>query len=285
MTAQLIDGNAISKLIREELVEEITILKKQGLKPGLAVVLVGEDPASKIYVGKKAKTCEQLGVYSEVHSLSSDTNQSRLLDLIQKLNADQNIHGILVQLPLPKHISEKEIIEAIAVHKDVDGFHPVNVGKLVIGESSLLPCTPAGVIELLKRSGITISGKHAVIIGRSNIVGKPVSLLLQREDATVTMCHSRTTNMESIASQADILVVATGKANMINQNFIKPGCTVIDVGINRLQDGTLVGDVNFNDVKEIAGYITPVPGGVGPMTIAMLMKNTLEAAKNAFELR
>lgn len=283
MTAQLINGNEISKLIREELVDEIAILKEQGLKPGLAVVLVGEDPASKIYVGKKAKTCEQLGVYSEVHSLVSDTNQSTLLELIQKLNADPNIHGILVQLPLPKHISEKAIIDAIAVHKDVDGFHPVNVGNLLIGEKSLLPCTPAGVIELLKRSGIPISGKHAVVIGRSNIVGKPVSLLLQREHATVTMCHSRTTDMENIASQADILVVATGKANMINRNFVKPGCIVIDVGINRLQDGTLVGDVDFNDVKEIAGYITPVPGGVGPMTIAMLMKNTLEAAKNAFE--
>jgi methylenetetrahydrofolate dehydrogenase (NADP+)/methenyltetrahydrofolate cyclohydrolase len=283
MSAEIISGKEISKSIREELQQEINLLKSRGVEPGLAVVLVGEDPASKVYVGHKAKTCEQLGVYSEVHRLSENTEENELLELIQQLNTNPKINGILVQMPVPKHISEKAVIDAIAPDKDVDGFHPINVGNLMIGDHSLLPCTPAGVIELIKRTGTDIAGKHAVVIGRSNIVGKPVSMLLLREHATVTMCHSRTKNMDEIARQADILVVATGRAKMITKSYVKPGCIVIDVGINRMEDGTLKGDVDFDDVKDTAGYITPVPGGVGPMTITMLMKNTIEAAKKTVE--
>lgn len=279
MSAKLINGNEISKSIREELQNEIRELVSAGTEPGLAVVLVGEDPASKVYVGKKAKTCEQLGVYSEVHRLPENVKEAELLELIGQLNENSKIHGILVQLPLPRHISEKAVIDSIAVDKDVDGFHPVSVGNLMIGDDCLLPCTPSGVIELIKRTGTEISGKHAVVIGRSNIVGKPVSMLLLRENATVTICHSRTKNMEELARQADILVVATGKAKMVTKNFVKPGSIVIDVGINRMEDGSLSGDVDFEDVKDTAAFITPVPGGVGPMTITMLMKNTVEAAK------
>lgn len=279
MNAQIMNGNEMSQQIREELKLEIQALTDKGVQPGLAVVLVGEDPASKVYVGRKAKTCEQLGVYSEVHRLSETTEENELLELIQQLNQNDRIHGILVQLPLPKHISEKAVIDAISPEKDVDGFHPVNVGNLMIGDDSLLPCTPAGVIEMMNRSGITIAGKHAVVIGRSNIVGKPVSMLLLREHATVTICHSKTANMKEIAKQADILVVAAGRAKMIGKDYVKPGAIVIDVGINRLDDGKLAGDVDFDDVVETAGHITPVPGGVGPMTITMLMKNTIEAAQ------
>lgn len=281
MCAQIIEGKKISDLIREEMITETAALKEKGIIPGLAVVLVGEDPASKVYVGSKEKTCQQLGFYSEVHRLSADTSEEELLAVIDRLNNQASINGILVQLPLPKHINEKAVIDAISVDKDVDGFHPESVGNLVIGDDSLLPCTPAGVIELIKRSGVDIAGKHAVVIGRSNIVGKPVAMLLLRENATVTICHSRTANMEEIAKQADILVVAIGKAKAIGSNFVKPGAIVIDVGINRLPDGKLAGDVDFEDCLETAGYITPVPGGVGPMTITLLMKNTITAAKRA----
>ncbi|AWB46948.1 bifunctional methylenetetrahydrofolate dehydrogenase/methenyltetrahydrofolate cyclohydrolase FolD [Paenibacillus sp. CAA11] len=279
MNQALINGKEVSEDIRGKLRLEVDKLAEQGVQPGLAVVLVGEDPASQVYVRNKEKACHDLGYYSEVHRLAADTSQEELLDLIDRLNRQENIHGILVQLPLPKHINEKAVIDAIAVEKDVDGFHPVNVGNLVIGDESLLPCTPAGVIELIKRTGIEIPGKHAVVIGRSNIVGKPVSLLLQRENATVTMCHSRTVNMKEITRQADILVVAIGKANFVDASFVKPGAVVIDVGMNRLDTGKLAGDVDFESVKEVSGPITPVPGGVGPMTITMLMSNTLTAAK------
>jgi len=277
--ATIINGKLISEEIREGIALEVQQLSKQGVRPGLAVVLVGDDPASHVYVRNKEKACHDLGFYSEVHRLPADSSQDEVLALVDKLNKQSSIHGILVQLPLPGHIQEKAVIDAIAVEKDVDGFHPVNVGNLVIGDDSLLPCTPAGVIELIKRTGVEISGKHAVVIGRSNIVGKPVSLLLQRENATVTMCHSRTSNMREIAKQADILVVAIGRANMIDASYVKPGAVVIDVGMNRLENGKLAGDVDFASVKEISGPITPVPGGVGPMTITMLMKNTLLAAK------
>ncbi|WP_435925123.1 bifunctional methylenetetrahydrofolate dehydrogenase/methenyltetrahydrofolate cyclohydrolase FolD [Paenibacillus sp. DYY-L-2] len=279
MTAPIINGKQVSEDIRGSIRVEVERLVKQGLKPGLAVVLVGEDPASQVYVRNKEKACHDLGFYSEVHRLPASTSQEDLLSLVDKLNRQDNIHGILVQLPLSKHINEKSVIDAIAVEKDVDGFHPVNVGNLVIGDDSLLPCTPAGVIELIKRTGIEIAGKHAVVIGRSNIVGKPVSLLLQREHATVTMCHSKTANMKELTKQADILVVAIGRANFVDASFVKPGAVVIDVGMNRLENGKLAGDVDFESVKEVSGPITPVPGGVGPMTITMLMQNTLIAAK------
>ncbi|MEF7437183.1 bifunctional methylenetetrahydrofolate dehydrogenase/methenyltetrahydrofolate cyclohydrolase FolD [Paenibacillus lautus] len=277
--ATIISGKQISEEIRKGIALEVEQLSKQNVRPGLAVVLVGDDPASHVYVRNKEKACHDLGFYSEVHRLPADSSQDEVLALVDKLNAQESIHGILVQLPLPKHIQEKAVIDAIAVEKDVDGFHPVNVGNLVIGDDSLLPCTPAGVIEMIKRTGIEIAGKHAVVIGRSNIVGKPVSLLLQRENATVTMCHSRTGNMAEVARQADILVVAIGRANMIDASYVKPGAVVIDVGMNRLENGKLAGDVDFESVKAVSGPITPVPGGVGPMTITMLMQNTLIAAK------
>ncbi|GGA22447.1 bifunctional methylenetetrahydrofolate dehydrogenase/methenyltetrahydrofolate cyclohydrolase FolD [Paenibacillus physcomitrellae] len=279
MTATIISGKQVSEEIRSQIRIEVEELKGKGVQPGLAVVLVGEDPASQVYVRNKEKACVDLGFYSEVHRLPASTTQEELLSLIEKLNGQASIHGILVQLPLPSHIHEKSVIDAISVEKDVDGFHPVNVGNLVIGDDSLLPCTPAGVIELIKRTGIEMSGKHAVVIGRSNIVGKPVSLLLQRENATVTMCHSRTANMKELTKQADIVVVAIGRANFVDASFIKPGAVVIDVGMNRLENGKLAGDVDFASVQEVSGPITPVPGGVGPMTITMLMKNTLIAAK------
>lgn len=279
MTAEIISGKMVSEEIRGTISHEVQVLLSKGVRPGLAVVLVGEDPASHVYVRNKEKACHDLGFYSEVHRLPETASEEEVLLLVDKLNAQDNIHGILVQLPLPKHIDEKAVIDAIAVEKDVDGFHPINVGNLVIGDDSLLPCTPAGVIELIKRTGIEMSGKHAVVIGRSNIVGKPVSLLLQRENATVTMCHSRTANMVEIARMADILVVAIGRAKMIDASYVKPGAVVIDVGMNRLENGKLAGDVDYDSAREVAGYITPVPGGVGPMTITMLMQNTLLAAK------
>jgi len=281
MSAQIIDGKNISDEIRVELRQEVEQLKKQGVTPGLVVILVGEDPASQVYVNNKAKACEQLGYYSEVVRLPAETSQQALLDLIDKYNRSTEIHGILVQLPLPKHIEEKAVIDAIAVEKDVDGFHPVSVGNLMIGDDALLPCTPSGVIELLKRTGNSPAGKHAVVIGRSNIVGKPVSMLLLRENATVTMCHSRTPNLPEMARQADILVVAVGVAKLVKKEWVKPGAVVIDVGMNRLPDGKLCGDVDFDDVLDTAGWVTPVPRGVGPMTITMLMANTLKSAKRA----
>lgn len=281
MSAQIIDGKSISNAIREEIKQETAALREKGIRPGLAVVLVGEDPASQVYVRNKAKACEDLGFYSEVHRLPADTSQADLLALIDKLNGQREINGILVQLPLPKHIEEKAVIDAISVDKDVDGFHPVSVGNLMIGDDSLLPCTPAGVIELLKRSGVSPAGKRAVVIGRSNIVGKPVSMLLLRENATVTIAHSRTPNLPETAREADILVAAVGVPKLVKRDWVKPGAAVIDVGINRQEDGKLCGDVDYEDVLPVAGWITPVPGGVGPMTITMLMKNTLKAAKRA----
>ncbi|MCY9517313.1 bifunctional methylenetetrahydrofolate dehydrogenase/methenyltetrahydrofolate cyclohydrolase FolD [Paenibacillus apiarius] len=285
MTASLLDGKALSRTIREEVKQETARLKELGIQPGLAVVLVGEDPASQVYVNSKHKACLELGFYSEVHRLPNDTTQEQLLELVGRLNEQTSIHGILVQLPLPKHIDEKAVIDAISVEKDVDGFHPISVGNMVIGDESLLPCTPAGVMEMLKRNQIPVEGKHAVVIGRSNIVGKPISLLLQRENATVTMCHSRTNNMRELTRMADILVVAIGKAQFVDRSFIKPGAVVIDVGMNRLENGKLAGDVNFDDVAEECGWITPVPGGVGPMTITMLMVNTLKAAKRIHQIQ
>jgi len=284
MSAQIIDGRKISEEIRSEIRAEAARLAERGIRPGLAVILVGDDPASQVYVRNKAKACEELGFYSEVIRLPAETKQEELMAHIARLNANPAIHGILVQLPLPDHLDEKPVLEAILPEKDVDGFHPVNAGKMLIGEDALLPCTPAGVIEMLKRSGIPIAGKHAVVIGRSNIVGKPVSVLLLRENATVTICHSRTQDLPAVTRAADILVAAVGRANMVKKVWVKPGAVVIDVGINRLETGKLAGDVDFNDVKETAGWITPVPGGVGPMTITMLMANTLKACKKAHGL-
>ncbi|CAM3786069.1 bifunctional methylenetetrahydrofolate dehydrogenase/methenyltetrahydrofolate cyclohydrolase FolD [Cohnella lubricantis] len=281
MSAQIIDGKSISNAIREEIKRETADLLEKGIRPGLAVVLVGEDPASQVYVRNKAKACEDLGFYSEVHRLPADTSQADLLALIARLNGEAEINGILVQLPLPKHIEEKAVIDAISVDKDVDGFHPVSVGNLMIGDDSLLPCTPAGVIELLKRSGVSPAGKRAVVIGRSNIVGKPVSMLLLRENATVTIAHSRTPNLPAVAREADIVIAAVGVPKLVKRDWVKPGAAVIDVGINRQEDGKLCGDVDYEDVLPVAGWITPVPGGVGPMTITMLMQNTLKAAKRA----
>ena len=279
MPATILQGKEVAASIRAELAEEVKKLKKQGITPGLTVVLVGDDPASHSYVRGKEKGCAEVGIRSEIILKEASTTEEELVGIIQDLNQNPNVHGILVQLPLPSHISETAIIEAIHPSKDVDGFHPISVGNMVIGNKTLLPCTPHGVIELIKRTGTEIAGKHAVVIGRSNIVGKPVALLLQKENATVTMCHSRTQNLQEFTQKADILVVATGKAHMIGKEHVKPGAVVIDVGVNRIETGKLVGDVKFDEVQEVAGYITPVPGGVGPMTITMLLKNTVIAAK------
>lgn len=281
MPARVIKGTELSKTIRGELVQEVERLTREGNRPGLAVLLVGDDPASHVYVRRKEQACAQLGLHSEVYRLPASTTEEELLQRIDQLNRNPEIHGILVQMPVPEHISEKAVIDAIAPEKDVDGFHPFNVGNMVIGDHSLLPCTPAGIIEMLKRSGVEIAGKHAVVVGRSNIVGKPMALLLLREHATVTVCHSRTPDLGAITRQADILIVAAGKAKMIGAEHVKPGAVVIDVGVNRLENGKLAGDVDYEPVSEVAGMITPVPGGVGPMTITMLIKNTVEAARAA----
>ncbi len=272
--AIIIDGKAISAKVREEIRAEVEKLDK---KPGLAVVIVGEDPASKVYVRNKAKGCAEVGFYSEVHELPEGTTEKELLGLIAKLNADDNINGILVQLPLPKHLDEKAVINAIRPDKDVDAFHPVNTGKIMIGDYDFLPCTPAGVMRLLKESGVEVSGKHCVVVGRSNIVGKPQAMLLLQQNGTVTICHSRTANLKEECRRADILVVAIGRAKFIDADYIKPGAVVIDVGMDRDENGKLCGDVDFENVKELASAITPVPGGVGPMTISMLLQNTLKA--------
>lgn len=283
MSAMLIKGSEISKQIKEELKQTIARLKeKHGIVPGLATVLVGEDEASKVYVGAKEKACAALGIYSERIDLPADVKEEDLLALIEKLNHNKKINGILVQLPLPGHIQEKKVLDAIDPAKDVDGFHPVNVGKMVLGEPTFLPCTPHGILELLKRSGTETSGADVVVVGRSNIVGKPVAnLLLQKGktgNATVTICHTGTRDIASHTRRADILIVAVGKPKAITADMVKEGVVVIDVGVNRLETG-LVGDVDFEGVKEKAKAITPVPGGVGPMTITMLMSNTVEAAK------
>ncbi|WP_429841016.1 bifunctional methylenetetrahydrofolate dehydrogenase/methenyltetrahydrofolate cyclohydrolase FolD [Brevibacillus sp. FIR094] len=279
MAATILQGKEVAQSIRAELAHEVAELKKQGIVPGLTVVIVGDDPASHSYVRGKAKGCEEVGISSEIIMKDADITEEELLIIIQQLNENPNVNGILVQLPLPGHISEHAVIEAIAPEKDVDGFHPISVGNMVLGNDTLLPCTPHGIIELIKRTGTPMAGKHAVVIGRSNIVGKPVSLLLQQENATVTMCHSRTQNLEDYTQKADILVVATGRAHMIGKEHVKPGAVVIDVGVNRIETGKLVGDVKFDEVKEVASFLTPVPGGVGPMTITMLLKNTVAAAK------
>lgn len=291
MTAQIIDGKQVAADMRAELKEETAKLKEQGIVPGLGVILVGEDPASNSYVTAKERTCEELGIYSDDNRLPEETTQQELLALVEKMNNDPKINGILVQLPLPKHLNEAEVLLAIDPAKDVDGFHPMNVGKMMVGEKAFLPCTPHGVIHLLLRSGVTIEGANVVIVGRSNIVGKPLAnMLIQKNatgNATVTVCHTRTKDLANQTKQADIVIAAAGRPNTVTADMVKDGVVVIDVGVNRVEDATkkrgyrLVGDVDFEAVKEKASLITPVPGGVGPMTITMLMFNTVESAKRA----
>ena len=276
--ANIINGKEISAAIREEIKAGV---QGMSVRPGLAVVLVGDDPASAVYVRNKSKACAEVGIYSEVYRLPEETGREQLLGLIEQLNQSPLIHGILVQLPLPKHLDPEEVIMAIDPAKDVDAFHPVNVGKIMIGNYDFLPCTPAGVMELLHRSGIEVSGKECVVIGRSNIVGKPQAMLLLHENATVTVCHSKTHDLPSVCRRADILVSAVGKAKFVTADMVRNGAVVIDVGMNRDENGKLCGDVDFEPVSEKASYITPVPGGVGPMTITMLLKNTVTAAKRA----
>ncbi|HDR8125212.1 bifunctional methylenetetrahydrofolate dehydrogenase/methenyltetrahydrofolate cyclohydrolase FolD [Bacillus thuringiensis] len=281
MVAVIIKGNEVAEKKRAQLTEEVVKLKEQGIVPGLAVILVGEDPASRSYVKGKEKGCEQVGIYSELIELPETITEERLLAEIDRLNGDDRINGILVQLPLPKHIEEKAIIERISPEKDVDGFHPISVGRMMTGQDTFLPCTPHGIVELVKETNLDISGKHVVVIGRSNIVGKPVGQLFLNENATVTYCHSKTQNMKELSKLADILIVAVGRPRMITADYIKEGAVVIDVGVNRLETGKLCGDVDFDNVLDVAGYITPVPKGVGPMTITMLLHNTVESAKRA----
>lgn len=281
MPSVLIDGKAIGAKIREEIKIDVDRLIERGCRPGLAVVLVGDDQASRTYVKNKEKSSTAAGMKSEMIELPITVSQKDLLDTVDRLNNDPTIHGILVQLPLPPHIDENKVIRSISPKKDVDGFHPENVGKMIIGQTSYVSCTPAGILELLKHTGTDISGKHAVIVGRSNIVGKPMGQLLLQKDATVTYCHSKTENLVSFTRQADILIVAIGQAKYITADHIKAGATVIDVGMNRDENGKLCGDVDFESVKEKAGALTPVPGGVGPMTVTMLLKNTLKSAQLA----
>ena len=277
--ATRIDGKAVAAKIRAQVAQDVETLKARGICPGMAVVLVGDDPASKIYVNNKKKACAETGIYSEEHLLPAETTQEELLALIEKLNADEKIHGILVQSPLPKHLDEKLVVEHIDPRKDADAFHAYNVGKIMIGDFTFLPCTPAGVIELIRSTGVPIEGKNCVVVGRSNIVGKPMAMLLLHNNGTVTICHSRTKNLAEICRGADILVAAVGKPKFITADMVKPGAVVIDVGMDRDENGKLCGDVDFDAVEPIASYITPVPGGVGPMTIAMLMKNAVRAAE------
>ncbi|MBC1952112.1 bifunctional methylenetetrahydrofolate dehydrogenase/methenyltetrahydrofolate cyclohydrolase FolD [Listeria welshimeri] len=281
---QIIDGKKLAKEIQERVTTEVAELAKIDKKPGLAVVLVGDNQASRTYVRNKQKRTEEAGMKSVLIELPETVSEEKLLEVVEELNTDDTIHGILVQLPLPKHISEEKVIDTISYDKDVDGFHPVNVGNLFIGKDSFVPCTPAGIIELIKSTGTQIEGKRAVVIGRSNIVGKPVAQLLLNENATVTIAHSRTKNLPEVAKEADILVVATGLAKFVKKEYIKPGAIVIDVGMDRDENNKLCGDVDFDDVKEQAGFITPVPGGVGPMTITMLLANTLKAAKRIWKM-
>lgn len=277
--AVLIDGKALSAQVKAQVAEEAAALKRQGIQPGLAVVLVGDDPASRIYVNNKKKACKATGIYSEEYALPASTPQEELLALIDTLNQKPEINGILVQSPLPKGLDEAAVVERINPLKDVDAFHAYNVGKIMQGTYTYLPCTPAGVIELIKSTGVEICGKHCVVIGRSDIVGKPMAILLLHENGTVTICHSRTQNLREICRSADILVSAVGRPHFVTGDMVKPGVVVIDVGMNRDENGKLCGDVEFVQVEPVASYITPVPGGVGPMTIAMLMKNTLAAAR------
>ncbi len=273
-----INGKEIAAAVRQEVRTQVAEMTQQGHTPGLAVILVGDDPASRVYVNNKEKACAEAGIHSEKFCLPADTTQEQLLALVEDLNDRNDIHGILCQLPLPKHLDDKAVIAAISPEKDVDAFHAANVGKIMIGDYTFLPCTPAGVMELLHRSHISVEGKHCVVIGRSNIVGKPMAMLLLHENATVTVCHSRTKDLSALCRQADVLVAAVGRAGFVTPDMVKPGAVVVDVGINRNADGKLCGDV-APAVDEVAGYITPVPGGVGPMTIAMLLKNTVTAAK------
>ncbi len=291
MTAQIIDGKEIARQIREELAAEIGQLKEKGIVPGLGVILVGEDPASRSYVTAKEKACHEIGIFSDDNRLPADASQSELLALIRKMNADPRINGILVQLPLPKHLNESEVLLAIDPDKDVDGFHPTNVGRMVVGEKAFLPCTPHGVMQMLVRSGVKIEGAHVVIVGRSNIVGKPLANMLMAKgkmgNATVTVCHTKTRDIAHFTRQADIVIAAAGRPNTVTADMIREGAVVIDVGVNRVEDASkkagfrLVGDVDFEGCKAKAGMITPVPGGVGPMTITMLLYNTVESARRA----
>lgn len=277
--AKIIDGKAISAAVLADVAAEVKELKEKGIVPGLAVIIVGDDPASRVYVNNKKKACANAGIYSEEFALPADTTQDELLALVASLNGRSDINGILCQLPLPAHIDDKAVIAAISPMKDVDAFHAANVGHIMIGDYNFLPCTPAGVMELLQRSGVEVAGKSCVVIGRSNIVGKPMAMLLLHANGTVTICHSRTRNLKEVCAGADILVAAVGKPKFVTADMVKPGAAVIDVGMDRDENGKLCGDVDYDAVFPVAGCITPVPGGVGPMTIAMLMKNTLMAAK------
>ncbi len=277
--AKIIDGKAIAAAIRSEVAAEAAQLKEQGIHAGLAVILVGEDPASCTYVRNKQKACVEAGLYAEQINMPADTTQEELLAKVDELNRRSDIHGILCQLPLPRHLDDKAVIAAISPDKDVDAFHATNVGHIMIGDHRFLPCTPAGVMELIRRTGVTVEGKHCVVIGRSNIVGKPMAMLLLHENGTVTICHSRTQNLAAICREADILVAAVGRPKFVTADMVKEGAVVIDVGMDRDENGKLCGDVDYANVEPIAGAITPVPGGVGPMTIAMLLKNTITAAK------
>jgi methylenetetrahydrofolate dehydrogenase (NADP+)/methenyltetrahydrofolate cyclohydrolase len=279
MPARILDGKALAAQVRAGVKAKVGAMAQRGTTPGLAVILAGDDPASKVYVRNKTRACEEVGVRSQQIDYPASVTQEELMGRIRKLNADPAVHGILVQLPLPKHIDSARVLGAVAPQKDVDGFHAENMGALLAGEPGLVPCTPAGVMRLLENAGIALAGRRAVVIGRSNIVGKPLALLLLQRDATVTICHSKTRDLEKIAREADILVAAIGRAKLVGAAMVKPGACVIDVGVNRLPDGTLAGDVDFAAVKDVAGWITPVPGGVGPMTIAMLLENCLHAAE------
>lgn len=277
--AKIIDGKAVSASVKEAVAKEVAALKEQGVSVGLAVVIVGDDPASRVYVNNKKKACGACGIESFEYALPGDTAEEELLALVEKLNADPKVNGILVQLPLPRQIDEHKVIAAISPKKDVDAFHAVNVGKIMIGDFDFLPCTPAGCMDLIDSTGVSVEGKRCVVIGRSNIVGKPMAMLLLHRNGTVTICHSRTKNLKEICREADILVAAVGRANFVTADMVKEGAVVIDVGMNRLENGKLCGDVDFEVVSQVAGWITPVPGGVGPMTIATLMRNTLTAAR------
>ncbi len=285
MTAQLIDGNALSKKLRGEVAARAAALTAQGLKPGLAVVLVGDNPASQVYVRNKVKACEEAGLHSVLEKYDASLTEAELLARVEALNQDPSIHGILVQLPLPAHIDAHKVIEAIAPEKDVDGFHVASAGALMVGQEGFKPCTPYGCMKMLEFIGYDTRGKHAVVIGRSNIVGKPMAMLLLQANATVTVCHSATPDLAHFTRQADIVVAAVGKRNVLTADMVKPGAVVLDVGMNRTEDGKLCGDVDFAGVSQVAGWITPVPGGVGPMTITMLLVNTMESAERAAAAR
>jgi methylenetetrahydrofolate dehydrogenase (NADP+)/methenyltetrahydrofolate cyclohydrolase len=279
MAAQLLDGKSLAAQLRAGVKDKVARLAQRGIRPGLAVILAGEDPASRVYVRNKVRACEETGVRSSLFEYPSSVSQEELLSRITTLNQDSAVHGILVQLPLPRRVDTLRVLEAVSPAKDVDGFHDSNLGALLAGKPGLVPCTPAGVMRLLEHAQVPLAGRRAVVIGRSNIVGKPLSVLLLRKDATVTICHSKTRDIEAIAKEADILVAAIGRAKLVGAAMVKPGACVVDVGVNRLADGTLAGDVDFHAAKNVAGWITPVPGGVGPMTIAMLLENCLYAAE------